>query len=158
MTHVTQPFHLLDIALAGWLSRQQQSVIDDIAEDNRILKEQLGDRRLQFTDRQRQRLAMKAKAVGRKRLNEIDTLVTPDTLLAWHRKLIAQKWTYPGRRPGRPSINQALTELVVRIAIQSVLHNIRQRRRQYLRIARHSLRFIAANTLHGKRSWERIGT
>jgi transposase len=71
------------------------------------LKEQLGDRR---------RLAVKAKAVGRKRLNEVETLVTADTLLAWHRKLIAQKWTYPRRRPGRPGIGQELTELVVRIA------------------------------------------
>jgi hypothetical protein len=54
--------------------------------------------------------------VGRKRLNEVETLVTADTLLAWHRKLIAQKWTYPRRRPGCPFINQELTELVVRIA------------------------------------------
>jgi hypothetical protein len=116
MTHVTQPFNLIVIAFAGWLNRQQQSVIDYIVEENRILKEQLGDRRLHFTDRQRRRLAVKAKAVGRKRLNEIETLVTADTLLAWHRKLIAQKWTYPRRRPGLPSIDQKLTELVVRIA------------------------------------------
>lgn len=116
MTNVMQPFHLLVIAFAGWLNRQQQTVIDYFIEENRVLKEQLGDRRLQFTDRQRRRLAVKAKALGREGLNEIDTLVTPDTLLAWHRKLIAQKWTYPRRRPGRPSIDQELTELVVRIA------------------------------------------
>ena len=54
--------------------------------------------------------------MDRKLLNEFATLVTPDTLLAWHRKLIAQKWTYPRRRPGRPCINQELTERVVRIA------------------------------------------
>ena len=95
MTNVIQPFHLLVTALAGWLNRQQQTVIDYILEENRVLKEQLGDRRLRFTDRQRRRLAVKAIEVGRKRLNEVATLVTPDTLLAWHRKLIAQKWTYP---------------------------------------------------------------
>ena len=116
MTNVIQPFHLLVISLAGWLNRQQQSIIDYLIEENRVLKEQLGDRRLRFTDRQRRRLAVKAKAVGREDLYQLDTLVTPDTLLAWHRKLIAQKWTYPRRRPGRPSINQELTELVVRIA------------------------------------------
>jgi hypothetical protein len=104
------------IAFAGWLNRQQQTFIDYIIEENRILNEQLGVRRLHFTDRQRRRLAVKAKALGRERLKEIDTLVTPDTLLAWHRKLIAQKWTYPRRCPGRPCINQELTELVVRIA------------------------------------------
>jgi transposase InsO family protein len=79
----------------------------------------LGDRRLHFTDRQRRRLAVKAKVLGRELLNEIDTLVTPDTLLAWHRKLIAQKWTYPRRRSGRPRIDQELTELVVRIALEN---------------------------------------
>lgn len=102
MTQVIQPFHLLVLAFAGWLNRQQQTVIDYLIEENRILKEQLSDHRLQFTDRQRRRSVVKAKAVGRQRLNEIDTLVTQDTLLAWHRKLIAQKWTYPRHRPGRP--------------------------------------------------------
>jgi transposase InsO family protein len=116
MTNVSHPSHLLAIAFAGWLNRQQQTVIDYLIEENRVLKEQLGDRRLHFTDRQRRRLAVKAKAVGRKDLNQLDTLVTPDTLLAWHRKLIAQKWTYPRRRLGRPSIGQELTELVIRIA------------------------------------------
>ena len=116
MTNVIQPFHLLVISLAGWLNRQQQSVIDYLIEENRVMKEQLGDRRLHFTDCQRRRLAMKAKVLERKQLNELETLVTADTLLAWHRKLIAQKWTYPRHRPGRPGISQELTELVVRIA------------------------------------------
>jgi hypothetical protein len=64
MTIVIQPFHLLVITLAGWLNRQQQLVIDYIIEENSVLKEQLDDRRLRFTDRQRLRLAVKAKAVG----------------------------------------------------------------------------------------------
>ena len=68
MTHVIQPFHLLVISLARWLNRQQQSVIDYLIEENRVLKEQLGDRRLRFTDRQRRRLAVKAKVVERKLL------------------------------------------------------------------------------------------
>ena len=69
MTHVIQPFHLLVIAFAGWLSRQQQSVIDYIIEEN--LDEQLGDRRLRFTDRQSRRLAVNTKALGRDRLDSI---------------------------------------------------------------------------------------
>ena len=116
MTNVIQPFHLLVITLAGWLNRQQQTVIDYLIEENRVLKEQLGDRRLHITDRQRRRLAVKAKVLERKQLNELETLVTADTLLAWHRKLIAQKWTYPRHRPGRPGISRELTGLVVRIA------------------------------------------
>ena len=63
-----QSFHLLVIALAGWLNRQQQVVIDYLIEENRVLKEQLGGQRLQFTDEQRMRLAVKAKLLGRRAL------------------------------------------------------------------------------------------
>ncbi|MCP4408004.1 MAG: DUF3365 domain-containing protein [Gammaproteobacteria bacterium] len=89
MTNVIQPFHLLVVALAGWLNRHQQDVIDYLIEENRVLKDQLEGQRLRFTDDQRRRLAAKAKVLGRRLLDEIETLVTPDTLLAWHRKLIA---------------------------------------------------------------------
>ncbi len=112
MTPVIQPFHLLVIALAGWLNRHQQAVIDYLIEENRVLKEQLEGQRLRFTDEQRIRLAVKAKVLGRRLLDEIETLVTPDTLLAWHRKLIAQKWTYARTGPGRPRIAQKITDLV----------------------------------------------
>ena len=87
MVNVIQPFHLLVIALAGWLNRHQQAVIDYLIEENRVLKEQLEGQRLRFTDGQRIRLAVKAKALGRQLLDELETLVIPDTLLAWHRKL-----------------------------------------------------------------------
>jgi dynactin complex subunit len=94
MSNAIQPFHLLVITLAGWLNHHQQAVIDYLIEENRVLKEQIEGQRLRFTDEQRIRLAVKAKALGRQLLDELKTLVTPDTLLAWHRKLIAQKWTY----------------------------------------------------------------
>ena len=99
MTTVLQPFHLLVIALAGWLNRNQQAVIDYLIKENRVLKDQLEGQRLRFTDEQRMRLAVKAKVLGRRLLDEIETIVTPDTLLAWHRKLIALKWTYARKGP-----------------------------------------------------------
>ena len=64
-------------------------VTDYLIEENRVLKDQLEGRRLRFTDEQRWRLALKAKILVRRLLDEIETLVTPDTLLAWHRKPIA---------------------------------------------------------------------
>jgi len=85
MSLFPQPFHLLVVVLAGWINRNQQAVIDYLIEENRVLKDQLEGRRLRFTDEQRIRLAV--KAVGRRLLKEIETIVTPDTLLAWHRKL-----------------------------------------------------------------------
>jgi len=120
MANVIQPFHLLVISLAGWLNRHQQVVIDYLIEENRVLKEQLEGQRLRFTDEQRIRLSAKAKALGRQLLDELETLVTPDTLLAWHRKLIAQKWTYARKGPGRPSIAQEITDLVLRMAQENV--------------------------------------
>jgi len=68
-------------------------------------------------DDQRRRLAVKAKLVGRRLLNEITDLVTPDTLLAWHRKLVAQKYDGSAKRgPGRPRIINEIENLVVRMA------------------------------------------
>jgi putative transposase len=91
-------------------------VIDYLIEENRVLKEWLGEQRLRFTDEQRMRLALKAKLLGRRGLDELETLVTPDTLLAWHRKLIAKKWTYARKGPGRPRLAQEITDLVLRMA------------------------------------------
>jgi len=83
MRNVLNPFRFVVIAVAGWMNQKQQYAIDYLREENRVLREQLGSRRLRFTDDQRHRLAAKAKLVGRRMLNEIADLVTPDTLLAW---------------------------------------------------------------------------
>jgi putative transposase len=109
---------LLLATFAGWIGRRQTAVITYLVEENRILKEQLesGGRRLCFTDDQRRRLAAKGKPLGRKVLDTIATIVTPDTILAWHRKLIAAKWTYPRRRVGRPGVMKEIRGLIVRMA------------------------------------------
>ena len=74
------------------MNQRQLLVIDYLREENRILREQLDGRRLRLDDDQRRRLAVKAKALGRKVLAEVASIVTPETLLAWHRKWIAQKY------------------------------------------------------------------
>ena len=90
MPRVLDPFRFVLIAVAGWMNQRQLEIIDYLREENRVLREQLGRRRLRLTDDQRRRLAAKAKRLGRKLLSEVATIVTPETLLAWHRKLIAQ--------------------------------------------------------------------
>ena len=93
MAAVLQPWQILVAALAGWMGRQQDAVIEYLREENRVLRQQLGHRRLRLTDDQRRRLAVRGKAIGRRALAEVASLVTPDTILRWHRQLIAQKWT-----------------------------------------------------------------
>ena len=85
--------------------------------ENRLLKARLSGKRIRFTDAERALLARKAKAVGRKALLALDTVVSPDTLMRWHRRLIAQKWDFSKRRgPGRPGIMREISRLIVRMA------------------------------------------
>ena len=111
-------FRLGMVSLAGWVNQQQEHVIDYLQEEIRILKEQRGSKQMRFTDEQRCRLARKAKRIGGGRLKEIAGLVTPQTLLAWHRKLIAKKYDSSGKRRGvgRPPTKDELCCLVVKMA------------------------------------------
>jgi len=105
------------ISFAGWMNQQQRDVIDYLQEENRILRDQLGDKRLRLTDDQRRRLAAKAKKLGRKVLTELDTKFSPNTLLAWHRKLIARKYDGSGKRgPGRLRVMEQIRALIVKFA------------------------------------------
>ncbi len=83
------------MAVAGWKNQEQQHVMQYLREENRVLRAQLGSRRLRFTDDQRRSLAAKARLLGRKAFAELATIVTPETLLRWHRKLIADKYDGP---------------------------------------------------------------
>ena len=131
------PWQILVAAMAGWITRQQDAVIDYLREENRVLKEQLGRKRLRLTDQQRRRLAVRGKAIGRRALSEVASLVTPDTILRWHRQLVARKWTYKRRPPGRPRVMEVIADLVVRMArenrgwgytrIQGALQNVGHR-------------------------------
>ena len=114
MKKVLDPFRFVLISVAGWMNQAQQQMIDYLREENCVLREQLGDRRLLLNDEQRRRLAAKAKGLGRKRLSEVAGIVTPETLLAWHRKLIAAKYDgSANRRPGRPRTDSEIEALVV---------------------------------------------
>ena len=118
MSTFVSPQIFLVSLLAGRLNQEQQKILEYLQEENRVLKAQLGQR-LRLSDEQRRRLAAKGKELGRKLLAEVATLVTPDTILRWHRELIARKWTYPRRPTGRPPISSEIEELVVRMAVSS---------------------------------------
>ena len=113
-------FQFFLLLLAGWINRHQQAVIAHLREENHVLRELHGNKRLRFTDQQRRRLAIKGKALGRKLLGEVGSLVTPATILGWYRKLIARN--YDGslhRQPGRPRTAAETASLVVRIATEN---------------------------------------
>jgi transposase InsO family protein len=110
--------HILIAMVAGWLQQYQQQVITYLIAENRVLKAQIGGRRLRLTDTERRRLAALAHPLGRKRLNEIAAIATPDTFMRWYRRLIAQKFDGSAHRQklGRPRIAEEIEQFVVRIA------------------------------------------
>ena len=117
------PTYLFLGILAGWLNRHQQAVIEYLRTENEILKCQLNGRRPRLTgrrprltDEDRRRLAVKGKALGRKVLETVACIVTPDTIWSWHRRLVAMKWTFPRRRPGRPNVPTEVRNLIVEVA------------------------------------------
>ena len=109
---------ILIAMIAGWVGRHQQQAISYLIEENRLLRTQLGSRRLRLTDIQRRRLAVLAQPLGRQRLREIATIATPDTLMRWYTRLIAQKFdgSRNRRQLGRPRVPEEAEQLVVRMA------------------------------------------
>ncbi len=109
--------HFLLFILASWVNRQQQAVIAYLIEENRVLREQIGGRRLGLDDQQRCRLAMRGKVLGRKKLGEVASIVTPDTILRWYRRLVAGRYDGSTRRgSGRPRRRGEPAMLVLRMA------------------------------------------
>jgi len=114
------PLRFLLLVFAGWVNREQQAVIDYLREENAVLREQLGGRRIRFTDAQRRRLAVRGRALGRKLLASVAGIVTPDTILRWYRELIAKKFDGTAKRsPGRPKTKPDIAKLLLWMAIDN---------------------------------------
>ena len=120
---------------AGWINRDQQKIIDYLTEEIRIYQELCKAHRLRFTDTQRRRLGVKARALGRKTLEQFASIVAPDTLLRWFRNLVARKYDGTSKRGrGRPRKRDTIADLVLGIAdenqswgytrIRDALHNL----------------------------------
>jgi putative transposase len=120
--------HRLIVMIAGWMQRHHQQVITYLQEENRVLKAQLGGRRPRLTDTERRRLAALAHPLGRKRLKEMATIATPDTLLRWYKRLIAQKCdgSKKRRQGGRPRVAEEIAQLVIRVAEENATWGYRR--------------------------------
>ena len=117
MSPFPKVLQFLVVAVAGWINQQPRDVLDSLQEENRVRREQLGPGRLRFTDAQRRRRAAQATRLGRRGRRDLHTLVTPDTLLRWHRPLITRQYDGRGRRgPGRPRGMDTTRRLIVRMA------------------------------------------
>ena len=109
----------MTVAIAGWMNRQQQHVIEYLREENRILREKLGQKRIILNDSQKRRLAVAAVKLGRDLLRQCGTLFSPDTLLRWHRWLIARKYDGSDCRGKRGPVAKkanSIRKLVLRMA------------------------------------------
>jgi transposase InsO family protein len=117
----TKPLTILLAMLAGWINSQQQEMIEYLKEENKILREKFGKKRIILNDDQRRRLAIKGKKLGRKFLRDICCIFSPDTILRWHQKLVAQKYdgSQHRRKPGRPPISRTIEDVIVRIASEN---------------------------------------
>ena len=118
MNFVLRPWQLLLLILAGWINRDQQDAIEYLLTENQVLREKLGKGRILLNDDPRRRWAVKGKVLGRKSLGKLAKIVRPDTLLRWHRELIARKWDHSDKRQsvGRPGIRQQIVDLALRMA------------------------------------------
>ena len=110
----------LVLTFAGWVNRHQDDLIAYLREENRVLREHLGPRPLRRTDAQRRRLAVRGQKLGRRVLMQVAGIVTPDTILRWYRRLIAQTYDGSARRGrGRPMTRRAVAVRVVRMAVEN---------------------------------------
>ena len=119
-TSLPLPLQFLAAWIGTWLREHQARVIQYQRAENEALRERLGKCRLQLTDRERRRPAKLGKLLGRKVLQEVATIATPDTILRWYRELVAAKYDGSKKRvPGRPKKASEIVRLLLEMATQN---------------------------------------
>jgi putative transposase len=114
-----QTWHFLLVALAGYINRQQQDMIAYLQEENRVLREKLGSKRLILNVAQKRRLATAAVKLGRNVIHGMATLFSPETLLKWHRVFVARKYDGSGKRGPKAVKANLIRELVLKMKAQN---------------------------------------
>ena len=118
----TKPITMLLAMLAGWINREQQQIIEYLKAENSILRDELlkatGKKRIILNDSQRRRLAILGKKLGRSLLSKVSCAFSPDTILLWHRKLVARKYDGSKNRGKgcRSRISDKLKQLIIDMA------------------------------------------
>jgi hypothetical protein len=120
--------HLL-ASITGTVDQELLLRHEYLVTENRILRNQMTGR-VRLTDGERKTLAEIGQKLGKKALEEVAKIVKPDTILAWHRRFVAQKCDGSTQRkaPGRPTIDQELEALVVRMAARKSFVGLRSPR------------------------------
>ena len=114
------PVHLFVVSCLGWLQSEQHEIIQYLREEYRVLKSSCARRGPDSPTTNGDAWRGDGAPLGRRLLMQIATIVTADTLLRWHRQLIAQKWTYwRAGRAGRPNVLPETRRLVLRMATEN---------------------------------------
>ena len=113
-----KPMAIVLTMLAGWINRQQTEVIEYLLEENKILREKIGNKRILLNLNQKRRLAVLGKKLGRKLLGQVCCAFSPDTILRWNRELVARKYDGSHNRSkyGRPKISDEIKQLILDMA------------------------------------------
>jgi len=119
MSELPLPFRFLAAWIGTWMARRQEQTVAYLREENSVLRERLGGR-VRLTDPERRRLARLGHELGRKALREVARIATPDTILRWHRELVAKKYDGSTRRgAGRPRTAAEIVRLLVEMATRN---------------------------------------
>jgi len=111
---------MLMFCWAGWVNREQLKVIDYLQDENQTLRQLIKKQRIRLSLEDRRRLGVKGRAIGRRKLDEIATIARADTILGWFRELVAEKWTFPHKRRGRPRTRRDVRQLLVKMATENL--------------------------------------
>lgn len=111
---------MLMFCWAGWVNQEHLKVIDYLQDENQTLRKLIKKQRIRLSLEDRRRLGVKGRAIGRRKLDEIATIARADTILGWFRELVAEKWTFPHKRRGRPRTRRDVRQLLVKMATENL--------------------------------------